>query len=367
MFLALCDQKSATAWHISSEEAGEAKCTKPTPPPNSQLSEVATQTVIAINNIVNKLDSCSSAENINMSPCFDGLPSVLFGMQLREPELRIVAELIGKSIVPPATYLHIPVGGYLLPIRMPGFGSRAKLIFLEGGPSDGVTIAGANEVRRHLAKPGDVIPLEGDGWYWISPVKTPLSLLSLGLLPEDQSGSRANVPSPLAPVRILKNSLPQAEEIAELALAEGERFISYPKQASNRPFDPWRGSEDENDDHYHVLPMRLMSVALRRQVAEVLTPLIPSAQPLYFQINRYDTGNFVLPHRDDFPQSVCVLRGHSENGLIVQSNDRFVVAPDEPGTAILSDARAWHWVDPVLRGPRLSLVTIPPIFTRETL
>lgn len=292
-------------------------------------------------------------------PRFDGLPARVTARPLTERERDALSSLAdpGLDASSPAVLHAIDPGGYILPQPLSTAG-RARAIVLVGDASDTLVIARPGEVRRRRLVPGDCIDLAGEGWWWISPTVAPSTLLVHG-----QQGEHASSASPLpsiAAVRAIPGVLPEASAIAEAALLRAASFRRYPRSPSGRPFDPWRGSEYEDDDRYRVLPMDAMDAELRRAIAAAITPHAPDGR-LYFQVNLYLGGDHVLPHRDDFPQGLYLLTNSRDDGLTVQSGDGFLRVEDVAGTAIHADPRAWHWVDPVVRAPRLSLVTIPPL------
>lgn len=82
----------------------------------------------------------------------------------------------------------------------------------------------------------------------------------------------------------------------------------------------------------------------------------------YVQINRYDVGDYVLPHRDTLQQGLYMLTSSERNSLVVQdATGRPVRIPDRAGTFITFDPNAWHWVDPVVDHERFTMVTIPAL------
>jgi hypothetical protein len=158
-------------------------------------------------------------------------------------------------------------------------------------------------------------------------------------------------------------------EIIALAEQHRDRFTDYPgtdavrmRPADWDPFDPYRDSEYEDDDQYHVLAADRMPADLLAAILRGITALGADAAGLYVQINRYDPGDYVLPHRDSLQQGLYMLTTSDRDGLVVQGADGHVVRLlDRAGTYITHHSRAWHWVDPVVHHVRYTLVTIPAL------
>jgi hypothetical protein len=139
-------------------------------------------------------------------------------------------------------------------------------------------------------------------------------------------------------------------------------FEGFPGSGS-LDFNPERDGEDEKEDRYAILPAQHMPPELRQLVEHGLQ-LAPGHR-VYYQLNRYQAGDYVLPHRDRCHQSIHILTRSPADGLTVEATDgtlRRVL--DEPGLTIVHAPEVWHWVDPVLHGPRYTLVTIPPVLPR---
>lgn len=145
-------------------------------------------------------------------------------------------------------------------------------------------------------------------------------------------------------------------------------FTDYPdpKIACARPVDwdplnPYRNSEYEDDDRYHVLEMANMPADLRAAILRGIATPESDLSQFYYQINRYDLGDYILPHRDQLQQGLYMLTDSAVDGLVVQSGSGQVTfVPDTAGALIEHDPAAWHWVDPVRDHVRYTLVTIPP-------
>lgn len=303
----------------------------------------------------------TQAANVEMiaEPLFDGLTARATTRLLTERERDALSAFLDRGLdsSSPAVLHGIDPGGYILPQPLSA-SSLARAIVLAGDARDALIIARPGEVRRRRLVPGGCIDLTGEGWWWISPTVAPATLLVHGHQGANAS-CRSSLPS-IDAVRVIPGSFPMASVIAEAALLRAALFRRYPRTPSERAFDPWRGSEYEDDDRYRVLPMDAMDAELRLAIADAIDSHAPDGR-LYFQVNLYLEGDHVLPHRDHFPQGLYLLTNSRDDGLTVQSGDGFMRVEDVAGTAIHADPRAWHWVDPVVQAPRLSLVTIPPL------
>lgn len=173
-------------------------------------------------------------------------------------------------------------------------------------------------------------------------------------------------------MRELMVSRDVVENHAEIvALAEQYRglFEDHPSESALRrcptgsgSFDPYRDSEYEDDDRYHTLQGGRMPDDLRRAVLDGIVPPGGELSELYVQINRYDPGDYVLPHRDRLQQGLYVLTTSDVDSLVVQNASGHAVRiPDRAGTHITHDPAAWHWVDPVIDEVRYTIVTIPAL------
>lgn len=168
---------------------------------------------------------------------------------------------------------------------------------------------------------------------------------------------------------VTSGAVSNCAEIIALAERYSGRFADYPNPGAVRrrtpewdPFDPYRDSEYEDDDQYHVMEADRMPAELH---AAILTGILPpGVDPagLYVQVNRYDPGDYVLPHRDSLQQGLYMLTTSEVDALVVQDAEcRAVRVTDRAGRYITHDPRAWHWVDPVLDHVRYTLVTIPAL------
>ncbi|MGE0492948.1 MAG: 2OG-Fe(II) oxygenase [Vulcanimicrobiota bacterium] len=180
----------------------------------------------------------------------------------------------------------------------------------------------------------------------------------------------------LRPIHVIADVIANHAELVALAEQHKDLFLSYPRPeaAAARPadwtFDPYRDTEYEDEDRYAVLQQNQMPPELVRAVVAGAFGRYEHFRPgsYYFQINRYDRGGYVLPHRDELQQGLYVLTSSAQDGLTVQDEQGgFRRIYDQAGTFILNDANAWHWVDPVVQAPRYTLLTIPPVWDFDDL
>lgn len=79
----------------------------------------------------------------------------------------------------------------------------------------------------------------------------------------------------------------------------------------------------------------------------------------FIQIQRYQPGDFIIPHKDDYEIKdlhLVTLTTSQHDGLITDDGTKNLVKIyDTAGQKIEFDADAWHWVDPV-KDLRYSLV-----------
>ena len=150
------------------------------------------------------------------------------------------------------------------------------------------------------------------------------------------------------------------------------RFMTYPRrrpdqgsEASNADFDPLRDSEYEDHDSYQVMQREAMPPTLRTLICDSLLRSTMTTSALYFQLNRYRRGDYVLPHRDTCPQGILSLTASERDGLNIEAEPGHVQRmSDRPGRLVIHAPQAWHWVDPVSSPVRYTLVTIPHIVPR---
>lgn len=287
----------------------------------------------------------TAALRLGASFSFDGVSSRL---------ATVSVEASHGSGLPGAFLLWwVPKAGFLLPTKI---AAGAEFLVLQGDPDAAIVMAGTSAPRVFQIESGRHLRAEEDCWLWLSPVESEISFVTSGIsLP---SAIKHTKGSSVQQVRVFETSgLPIAETV-ERTLSEADRFECFPKNPTNELFDPWRDSEYEDDDRYQVLQMRDMSAEFRRFMGDWLTPLFGSSN-FYFQINRYERGDHVLPHRDSLQQGLMMLTDGRGDGLCLQSGQDVVRVQDRAGRIVLCDKDAWHWVDPVRNAPRFTLVIIP--------
>ncbi|MEE2036830.1 hypothetical protein Q8791_06295 [Nocardiopsis sp. CT-R113] len=176
----------------------------------------------------------------------------------------------------------------------------------------------------------------------------------------------------MKPLTVVPGAVADCAGIVALARRHRRLFTDHPDPSApprppgSDPFDPYRDSEYEDDDRYHVLPSDRMPDDLRAAIFAGAAPAGTRPGDYYVQVNRYDRGDYVLPHRDSLRQGLYMLTTSDKDGLNAQHDEATVVfVPDRAGTFVEHDPRAWHWVDPVAGEERFTLVTIPPLPHRE--
>lgn len=78
----------------------------------------------------------------------------------------------------------------------------------------------------------------------------------------------------------------------------------------------------------------------------------------FLQIQKYEPGEYILPHKDPYPCFGLVMLSDSDkNGLVVQQRDgTYKLYPDKLGTIIDIPKYTWHWVNPVQEKTRYTAV-----------
>ncbi|MEV4577357.1 2OG-Fe(II) oxygenase [Nonomuraea jabiensis] len=171
----------------------------------------------------------------------------------------------------------------------------------------------------------------------------------------------------MKPLTVSPGAVPNHAEIIAMAERYRHLFSDYPDPVARKarpadwdPLNPYRDSEYEDDDRYHVLQMGDMPRKLAVTILNGLATPDSDLRNFYFQINRYDVGDYILPHRDSLQQGLYMLTDSEVDGLVVQSGPgRMEFVPDTAGSLVEHDPSAWHWVDPVRDHIRYTLVTIP--------
>lgn len=320
-------------------------------PKTSHFVDVSIDETLMLAAAARSLSADGMAVCAGASFTFDGASSRL---AVKSVKVAVQRDLPGTMLL-----WSIPKGGFLLPTKI---ASGAEIMVLLGDPDATIMVVGSRTRCAVSTESGHHLYVDEDCWLWISPIQRELVLLSAGIpvpsgagLSERRHVQRASV--------FETRGLPIAETI-QRALLEADRFECFPKAPSSMLFDPWRESEYEDDDRYQVLQMSDMSAPLREFIIDWLRPFFGSAR-FYFQINRYEQGDHVLPHRDSFKQGLMMLTAGDGDGLCVQTCDYVIRVQDKVGRIVSCDTDAWHWVDPVKSAPRFTLVTIPE-FRAET-
>lgn len=78
----------------------------------------------------------------------------------------------------------------------------------------------------------------------------------------------------------------------------------------------------------------------------------------FLQIQKYEIGDYILPHKDCYPQFALVhLSTSSLDGLTIEDHDGiFKFLPDKIGNVVQIPKYRWHWVNPVREKTRYTAV-----------
>lgn len=152
-------------------------------------------------------------------------------------------------------------------------------------------------------------------------------------------------------------SIPNAEKIIYLA----------------EELDCWTSRDEDKFAHNTTLGKSKFSSLFESNMSEELIDEIFLSLPedlkefhQFIQIQKYDVGDYILPHKDNYHGSVTPLiklhlwslSSSEYNGITVEQPDgtfKFIV--DRAGQYIDFDNNAaWHWVNPVRVSSRYSLV-----------
>lgn len=78
----------------------------------------------------------------------------------------------------------------------------------------------------------------------------------------------------------------------------------------------------------------------------------------FIQVQKYEIGEYILPHKDPYPCFGLVMLSTSDkDGLVVEQLDNtYKFYPDKAGTIIDIPKFTWHWVNPVRDKTRYSAV-----------
>lgn len=78
----------------------------------------------------------------------------------------------------------------------------------------------------------------------------------------------------------------------------------------------------------------------------------------FLQIQKYEVGEYILPHKDPYPCFGLVSLSTSNlDGIVVQQRDgSYKFIPDKAGNFIEVPKFSWHWVNPVREKTRYTAV-----------
>jgi hypothetical protein len=78
----------------------------------------------------------------------------------------------------------------------------------------------------------------------------------------------------------------------------------------------------------------------------------------FMQIQKYEIGEYILPHRDSYPHFNLLILSQSDlDGIVVEQIDgTYKFFPDVQGNMINLPAYKWHWVNPVRDKTRYTAV-----------
>jgi hypothetical protein len=78
----------------------------------------------------------------------------------------------------------------------------------------------------------------------------------------------------------------------------------------------------------------------------------------FLQLQKYEIGDYILPHNDPYPCfGLVMLSTSSKDGLVVQQRDgSYKFHPDKAGTIIDIPKFSYHWVNPVQEKTRYTAV-----------
>jgi hypothetical protein len=102
----------------------------------------------------------------------------------------------------------------------------------------------------------------------------------------------------------------------------------------------------------------------RRDIPEELKDFLIEAFKIsdreydFLQVQKYEIGEYILPHKDTYPCFGLVMLSTSDlDGLVVQQKDgTYKFHPDKAGTFVNVPKYSWHWVNPVREKTRYTAV-----------
>jgi hypothetical protein len=78
----------------------------------------------------------------------------------------------------------------------------------------------------------------------------------------------------------------------------------------------------------------------------------------FLQIQKYEVGDYILPHKDCYPQFALLhLSTSSLDGLTLEDHEgKYKFLPDIAGNLVQIPKYRWHWVNPVREKTRYTAV-----------
>lgn len=78
----------------------------------------------------------------------------------------------------------------------------------------------------------------------------------------------------------------------------------------------------------------------------------------FLQIQKYEVGDYILPHKDCYPQFALLhLSTSALDGLTIEDHDGiYKFLPDIAGNLVQIPKYRWHWVNPVREKTRYTAV-----------
>lgn len=78
----------------------------------------------------------------------------------------------------------------------------------------------------------------------------------------------------------------------------------------------------------------------------------------FIQIQKYEIGEYILPHVDSYPLfNLLTISSSNIDGLVLEGEDKiFRFIPDQAGNLVNVPKYRWHWVNPVREKTRYSAV-----------
>ncbi len=78
----------------------------------------------------------------------------------------------------------------------------------------------------------------------------------------------------------------------------------------------------------------------------------------FIQIQKYEIGEYILPHVDSYPLfNLLTISSSDIDGLVLEGEDKiFRFIPDKAGNLVNVPKYRWHWVNPVREKTRYSAV-----------